>query len=143
MYVFGGFLVVTGVKMVVDFVKEKNKTEEEASKDLTQNRFMQFVRRIFPTTDDISVPKFFRKIDNKWVATPFFLALLVIEVADLVFAIDSIPAVLAVSTDMFIVYTSNIFAILGLFCLFRIERCDGLLLLLEVCIECHPAIYWI
>ena len=74
---------------------------------------MQFVRRIFPTTDDISVPKFFRKIDNKWVATPF-LALLVIEVADLVFAIDSIPAVLAVSTDMFIVYTSNIFAILGL-----------------------------
>src|SRR5690554_8142250 len=58
--------------------------------------------------------KFFRKIDGKRVATPFFLALLVIEVTDLVFAIDSIPAVLAVSTDMFIVYTSNIFAILGL-----------------------------
>lgn len=114
MYVFGGFLVITGIKMVVDFIKEKNQSEEEAKKDLTENRFMKFVRRIFPTTDDISVPKFFRKIDNKWVATPFFLALLVIEVTDLVFAIDSIPAVLAVSTDMFIVYTSNIFAILGL-----------------------------
>ena len=81
---------------------------------MTQNRFMQFVRRVFPTTDDISVPKFFRRINGKVVATPFFLALLVIEMTDLVFAIDSIPAVLAVSTDMFIVYTSNIFAILGL-----------------------------
>lgn len=114
MYVFGGFLVITGIKMVVDFVKEKNQTEDEAKKDVSQNRFMRWVKRVFPTTDDISVPKFFRKIDGKWVATPFFLALLVIEVTDLVFAIDSIPAVLAVSTDMFIVYTSNIFAILGL-----------------------------
>ena len=114
MYVFGGFLVVTGIKMVIDFVKEKNKPEEEEKKDISQNCFMQIVRRVFPTTDDISVPKFFRKIDGKRVATPFFLALLVIEVTDLVFAIDSIPAVLAVSTDMFIVYTSNIFAILGL-----------------------------
>lgn len=114
MYVFGGFLVVTGIKMAVDFIKEKNKPTQEEKKDISQNRFIQFVRRVFPTTDDISVPKFFRKIDGKRVATPFFLALLVIEVTDLVFAIDSIPAVLAVSTDMFIVYTSNIFAILGL-----------------------------
>ena len=114
MYVFGGFLVVTGIKMAVDFIREKNKPAQEEKKDISQNRFMQFARRVFPTTDDISVPKFFRKIDGKRVATPFFLALLVIEVTDLVFAIDSIPAVLAVSTDMFIVYTSNIFAILGL-----------------------------
>lgn len=114
MYVFGGFLVITGIKMAVDFIKEKKSTGQEEKKDLTQNRFMQFVRRVFPTTDDISVPKFFRKIDGKVVATPFFLALMVIEMTDLVFAIDSIPAVLAVSTDMFIVYTSNIFAILGL-----------------------------
>ncbi len=114
MYVFGGFLVVTGIKMAVDFIREKNKPAQEEKKDISQNRFMQFVRRVFPTTDDISVPKFFRKIDGKRVVTPFFLALLVIEVTDLVFAIDSIPAVLAVSTDMFIVYTSNIFAILGL-----------------------------
>src|SRR5690554_3225549 len=114
MYVFGGFLVVTGIKMVIDFVKEKNKPEEEEKKDISQNCFMQIVRRVFPTTDDISVPKFFRKIDGKRVATPFFLALLVIEVTDLVFAIDSIPAVLSVSTNTFIVYTSNIFAILGL-----------------------------
>ena len=75
---------------------------------------MKLTRKIIPVTNDISIPKFFRRIDHKIVATPFFLALVVIEFTDLVFAIDSIPAVLAVSTDMFIVYTSNIFAILGL-----------------------------
>lgn len=113
MYLFGGFLVVTGVKMVVDFIKEK-KSEEREEKDLNNSWYVKLTRKIIPMTDDMSVPKFFRRIDHKVVATPFFLALLVIEITDLVFAIDSIPAVLAVSTDMFIVYTSNIFAILGL-----------------------------
>jgi len=64
--------------------------------------------------EDMSEPVFFRRIDRKLYATPFFLALLVIEFTDLIFAIDSIPAVLSVSTNTFIVYTSNIFAILGL-----------------------------
>ena len=67
-----------------------------------------------PVTDDMSEPTFFKKINKKLYATPFLLALLVIEFTDLIFAIDSIPAVLSVSTNTFIVYTSNIFAILGL-----------------------------
>ncbi len=114
MYVFGGFLVITGIKMVADFIREKRGEEKEEEKDLNNSWYVKLTRRIIPMTNDMSVPKFFRKIDHKVVATPFFLALLVIEMTDLVFAIDSIPAVLAVSTDMFIVYTSNIFAILGL-----------------------------
>ncbi|OJV79613.1 MAG: hypothetical protein BGO34_13925 [Bacteroidia bacterium 44-10] len=114
MYVFGGFLLVTGVKMVIDFIKEKKREEKEEEKDLNNSWYVKLTRRIIPMTNDTSVPQFFRRIDHKVVATPFFLALLVIEITDLVFAIDSIPAVLAISTDMFIVYTSNIFAILGL-----------------------------
>lgn len=114
MYLFGGFLVVTGLKMVVDFIRKKKSEEKEEEKDLNNSWFVKLTRKFIPFTDDMSIPRFFRKIDKKVVATPFFLALLVIEMTDLVFAIDSIPAVLAVSTDMFIVYTSNIFAILGL-----------------------------
>ncbi|ULB33833.1 MULTISPECIES: TerC family protein [Proteiniphilum] len=114
MYLFGGFLVITGIKMITDHLREKAGIKKEKEKDLNKSSFVKFIRRIFPVTDDMSEPKFFTKIDHKMVATPFFLALLVIEMTDLVFAIDSIPAVLAVSTNMFIVYTSNIFAILGL-----------------------------
>lgn len=114
MYVFGGFLVITGIKMAVDQVREKDKKQEGVEKDMNQNPFVKLIRRIFPMTDDMSEPEFFKRINGKSYATPFFLALLVIEMTDLVFAIDSIPAVLAVSTNMFVVYTSNIFAILGL-----------------------------
>lgn len=114
MYIFGGFLVITGIKMVIDFIRERRHEGKEEGKDLNNSWYVKFTRKIIPMTNDTSVPKFFRRIDQKVVATPFFLALLVIEITDLVFAIDSIPAVLAVSTDMFIVYTSNIFAILGL-----------------------------
>lgn len=114
MYIFGGFLVITGIKMVVDQVRTKENEQEGQIKDMNQNPFVKFIRRVSPMTDDMSEPTFFKRIDGKKVATPFFLALLVIEMTDLVFAIDSIPAVLAVSTNMFIVYTSNIFAILGL-----------------------------
>lgn len=113
MYVFGGFLVLTGIKMVVDHIREKE-GDDPSAKDMNNSSFVKFLKRIFPMTDDMSEPKFFKKINGKLFATPFFLALLVIEMTDLVFAVDSIPAVLAVSTDMFIVYTSNIFAILGL-----------------------------
>lgn len=113
MYIFGGFLVITGIKMVIDLFREKEK-EHDGVKDMNQNPFVKFIRRIFPMTEDMSEPRFFKKINGKQHATPFFLALLVIEMSDLVFAVDSIPAVLAVSTNMFIVYTSNIFAILGL-----------------------------
>lgn len=113
MYLFGGFLVVTGIKMATDFIREGKKGKRE-EKDLNNSWYVKLTRKIIPVTNDISILKFFRRIDHKIVATPFFLALVVIEFTDLVFAIDSIPAVLAVSTDMFIVYTSNIFAILGL-----------------------------
>ncbi len=71
-----------------------------------------------PVTDDMSEPTFFKRIDKRLYATPFFLALLVIEFTDLIFAIDSIPAVLSVSTNTFIVYTSNIFAVMGLRAMF-------------------------
>lgn len=114
MYVFGGFLVITAIKMIKEFTQKKKVGNLSEEKDLNDSGFVKFIRKIIPMTNDVSVPKFFRRIDHKIVATPFFLALLVIEMTDLVFAIDSIPAVLAVSTDMFIVYTSNIFAILGL-----------------------------
>ena len=114
MYIFGGFLVITGIKMVIDLLREKEKEFKGEEKDMNKNPFVKFIRLVFPMTDDMSEPRFFKKINGKRYATPFFLALLVIEMTDLVFAIDSIPAVLAVSTNMFIVYTSNIFAILGL-----------------------------
>ena len=114
MYVFGGFLVITGIKMVIDNLREKGDESIAEEKDLNNNKFVKFIRRVLPMTDDISEERFFKKIDGKRFATPLFLALVVVEMTDLVFAVDSIPAVLAVSTNMFIVYTSNIFAILGL-----------------------------
>ena len=108
MYVFGTFLLYTGIKMF--FEKDKNE-----SIDLENNKLLKFVKRFVPiTVDDRDNPKFFRRIDGRLFATQFFLVLLMIEVSDLIFAVDSIPAVMAVSTDPFIIYTSNIFAILGL-----------------------------
>ena len=100
--------------MVVDHLREKNNDKGHAEKDMNDNNFVKFIRRVLPMTDDLSEEKFFVKIDGRSLATPLFLALIVIEMTDLVFAVDSIPAVLAVSTNLFIVYTSNIFAILGL-----------------------------
>jgi len=107
MYVFGAFLLYTGVKMLVD-------RKENSEFNPNENFVIKTFRKIMPVTDDMSVPQFFVKKDKKTYATPFFLALLFIEASDLVFAVDSIPAVLSVSKDIFIVYTSNIFAILGL-----------------------------
>ncbi len=107
MYVFGAFLLYTGVKMLVD-------RKEESEFNPNDNIVIKSFRKIMPVTDDMSVPHFFVKKNKKTHATPFFLALLFIEASDLVFAVDSIPAVLSVSKEVFIVYTSNIFAILGL-----------------------------
>ena len=113
MYIFGAFLAFTGLKMAIDLVREK-KGKQIEKVDISKNKITRFFMKIIPTTDDISEVKFFKKIDGKLVATPFFIALLVIEMTDIIFAVDSIPAVLSVSTNTFIVYTSNIFAILGL-----------------------------
>ncbi len=113
MYIFGAFLAFTGLKMAIDLVREKEGKQIEKV-DISKNKITRFFMKIIPATDDISEVKFFKKIDGKLVATPFFIALLVIEMTDIIFAVDSIPAVLSVSTNTFIVYTSNIFAILGL-----------------------------
>jgi len=113
MYIFGAFLAFTGLKMAIDLVRER-KGKQIEKVDISKNKITRFFMKIIPATGDISEVKFFKKIDGKLVATPFFIALLVIEMTDIIFAVDSIPAVLSVSTNTFIVYTSNIFAILGL-----------------------------
>jgi tellurite resistance protein TerC len=105
--VFGGFLVFTGFRMW-----RSTRSEEEA--DPANNAIVKFARRRFAFTDRLDGQKFFTRVGAKRVATPLLLALIVVEISDLVFAVDSIPAVFAVTTDPFIVYTSNAFAILGL-----------------------------
>ncbi|NYT01389.1 MAG: TerC family protein [Methanosarcinales archaeon] len=104
-YVFGAFLIFTGIKMVL---------QKDETIDLEQNRILRLSRRVLPCTACYHGDKFFVKNDGKRFATPLFLVLVAVEITDLIFAMDSIPAVLAISLDPFIVYTSNIFAILGL-----------------------------
>jgi tellurite resistance protein TerC len=106
MYLFGVFLVYTGIKLIFE------KEDEEYNPN--KNFFIRVFKKVFPVTNDMSRSQFFVRKDKILYATPFFIALLVIEASDLIFAVDSIPAVLSVSKDPFIVYTSNIFAILGL-----------------------------
>jgi tellurite resistance protein TerC len=102
---FGGFLVFTGIKMMF---------QKETQVDPGKNPVFRFFRKILPVSEDSHGGRFFIKQDHKTYATPLFLVLLVIESSDLLFAVDSIPAILAISQETFIVYTSNIFAILGL-----------------------------
>lgn len=104
-YVFGGFLIFTGIRFL---------TQKEAPVDLDSNPFVKFLRKIFPITPEFRADNFFIRENGKLWATPLFLVVMVIEGTDLVFAVDSIPAILAISDDSFIVYTSNVFAILGL-----------------------------
>jgi tellurite resistance protein TerC len=104
-YIFGGFLVITGIKMLFS-----GDIEVEPEK----NPIVRFFRKFLPVTETTHEDNFFVKQNSKSFATPLFLVLLIIESSDLIFAVDSIPAVLAISHDRFIVYTSNIFAILGL-----------------------------
>lgn len=104
-YVFGAFLVATGIRMLVS---------KDTPVDLNGNFFVKMVRRVVPVTDGYVSDRFFTRRNGALLATPLFLALLVIEGTDLIFAVDSIPAILAISEEPFIVYTSNIFAILGL-----------------------------
>jgi tellurite resistance protein TerC len=108
-YVFGVFLIITGVRLYL----ERNK--EEHPED---SRVMRFVKRVVPSTNTFDGHKFFTRENGRLVATPLFMTLLLIELSDIIFAVDSIPAIFAVTTDPFIVFTSNIFAILGLRSLF-------------------------
>lgn len=104
-YIFGGFLVLTGIKMIFS-------GDEEVAPD--QTHAYKFFKRLIPTTPNYHGASFFTVENGKRLATPLFLVLLMIEFTDLIFAVDSIPAIFAVSQDPFIVFTSNIFAILGL-----------------------------
>ncbi|SUE72838.1 integral membrane protein TerC [Ectopseudomonas oleovorans] len=109
----GAFLLFSGVKML-------RSGDEESHPDLAQNPVIRFVRKHIRVTDELHEGKFLVRLKDQvsgkplLYATPLLLALVLIELADLVFAVDSVPAVLAISQDPFIVYTSNIFAILGL-----------------------------
>ncbi|NOT53477.1 MAG: TerC family protein [Deltaproteobacteria bacterium] len=105
MYVFGGFLVLTGLKLL--FQQEKEMHPE-------QNPLVRLFKRLVPTVPDYHGTSFILRQNGRWYATPLLIVLLVIEGTDMVFAVDSIPAIFAVTNDPFIVYTSNIFAILGL-----------------------------
>ncbi len=104
-YVFGIFLIYTGYKIA----KEKG-----TKVNIDNNPLLGFVRKVIPFTNDYRGDKFFIKEAGKKMATPLFLVLVLIEFTDLIFAVDSIPAILAITTDPFIVYTSNVFAIMGL-----------------------------
>ena len=115
LYFFAVFLILTGVKMLVFADKEY---------DIRSNPMLRFMKRRFNVTDEHHGERFFVRKPHPtsgkrvWFMTPLFLALMLIEIADVIFAVDSIPAIFAITTDPFIVYTSNIFAILGLRALF-------------------------
>jgi len=104
-YIFGGFLIITGIKM---FFAGEEKIEPE------KNPAVLLLRRWMPITSEFHGQRFFVRIDQRFWATPLLVVLLVIETTDVIFAVDSIPAIFAITMDPFIVYTSNIFAILGL-----------------------------
>jgi tellurite resistance protein TerC len=104
-YVFGVFLIFTGIRMAL----QRN---EEVHPD--KNPVVKLLRRLMPVTEKYEGENFFVRHKGKLMATPLFLVLLIVESTDLIFAVDSIPAIFAVTDDPFIVYTSNVFAILGL-----------------------------
>jgi len=104
-YIFGSFLIITGIRLL-------RAGDESIEPD--KNPLVNLVKKLIPVTPDYVGNNFFVRQDSRWWATPLFIVVVVIEATDIVFAVDSIPAILAISTDSFIVYTSNVFAILGL-----------------------------
>jgi len=104
-YIFGAFLIFTGAKMLF---------QKDEKIDPNKNPLVRLFKRFYPVTEIMHGDRFFVKINAKTVATPLFVVLLLVEFTDLIFAIDSIPAIMAISSDPFIIFTSNVFAILGL-----------------------------
>lgn len=105
-YVFGAIIIISGIKML----SQKDKKIEP-----DKNPVIRLVKKMLPVTNEYHGDKFFVKIQNGLLAaTPLFIVLVFVEITDLIFAVDSIPAILAITTDTFIVFTSNVFAILGL-----------------------------
>jgi tellurite resistance protein TerC len=105
LYLFGGLLVFAGVKMLL--TGEKLVQPEK-------NPVLRLARKLFPVTHDFAGGKFFTRLDGRLALTPMALVLLLVETSDLIFAVDSVPAVFSVTRQAFIVFTSNVFAILGL-----------------------------
>lgn len=108
-YFFGAFLIFTGIKLFL------NRNQEEHPEN---GAAMRWARRVIPSTSRFDSHHFFTRENGRWLATPLLMALLLVEVTDVIFALDSIPAIFAVTRDPFLVFTSNIFAILGLRSLF-------------------------
>lgn len=114
LYIFGAFLLFTGIKMLMMAAKDDD------GPDIANNPVLKFMQKRIRITPQLHEQKFWVKLpDSKtgklaWFATPLFVALVLVEIADVIFAVDSVPAIFAITTDPFIVYTSNIFAILGL-----------------------------
>ena len=106
LYVFSAFLIYTGIKMVVE--------KDDTDNDFSNSKLFRFVNKYFHVTPKIEGEHFFVKHDGKHYITPLFFALIIIELMDVIFALDSIPAIFLITQDVFIIYTSNIFAILGL-----------------------------
>ena len=104
-YVFGAFLIFTAIKLL--FTKQETMHPEH-------NWAVRLARKIYPVSRDLDGKNFFTRVDGKRAVTPLFIVLLLVESSDVMFAVDSIPAIFAITQDPFIVYTSNIFAILGL-----------------------------
>ncbi len=104
-YLFGGILIISGYKM---FFQKDKKIDPE------KNSVLRLFKRFFPVTNQYDGSRFFTRQNHRWVATPLFLVLIIVETTDVIFAVDSVPAILAITTDKFIVFTSNAFAILGL-----------------------------
>ena len=119
-YLFGALLIYTGYKMFY---------HNNATIEPDKNPLIKVFKKFMPVTPHLHEDKFFVKLDGKRFATPLFLVLILIETTDLIFAVDSIPAILAITQDQFIVYTSNVFAILGLRSLYICigRRCTSLL----------------
>jgi tellurite resistance protein TerC len=105
LYIFGAFLLLTGLRMLFD---------RDAKLDFEKNFFMRFCRKMLPITRDFYGRSFMVRVDGRLMFTPLLLVLILVDIMDLIFAVDSIPAVFAITTDQFIVYTSNVCAILGL-----------------------------
>jgi tellurite resistance protein TerC len=104
-YVFGGFLILTALKMAVS---------KHDAVDPEKNFVVRIVRRLIPVSPNYDGQKFFTMVDGRKAATPLFLALVVVEFTDVIFAVDSVPAIFAITADPFLVFTSNVFAIMGL-----------------------------
>jgi tellurite resistance protein TerC len=104
-YVFGVFLIITGIKIARDKGTKIN---------IANSPLLKLMRKFIPVTPDYHESKFTVKLNNRFHATPLLLVLILVETTDLIFAVDSIPAILAITSDPFIVYTSNVFAIMGL-----------------------------